>query len=169
MHQLIEDNLTCLEQGIQFLGCLPAELYTTPSTVCFGSAIGGHFRHNIDHYQQLLDGIAKGRVNYDARSRDIEVETQISVAIGALWSLKGGLSALTIEADDGTALEVIMDGGVEAQSTRSSLSRELQFLISHTIHHYALIVTISQTQDFAEFPADFGVAPSTLKFRSQSA
>lgn len=169
MHQLIEDNLTCLEQGIQFLGCLPKEHYAKPSKVCFGSTIGGHFRHNIDHYQQFLDGIAKGRVNYDARSREIEVEMQIPVARGALRLIKTELAKLALKDADTTEIEVIMDGGVEAQCTRSSIARELQFLISHTIHHYALIVTIAQTQGFSEFPSDFGVAPSTLKYRSRSA
>ena len=42
--------------------------------------------------------------------------------------------------------------------------RELQFLVSHTIHHYALIGVLLAAEGFdvsLEFP-EFGVAPSTL-------
>lgn len=169
MHQLIEDNLTCLEQGIHFLECVPPELFTSSCAVCFGSTIGGHLRHNVEHYQQFLEGIPERRVNYDARSRQLAIETEIPTALEALRSLKAALSALSLPADDSAELEILMDGGTEAHWTHSSLSRELQFLISHTIHHYALIVTIAKTLGFDGFSSDFGVAPSTLKHRSRSA
>jgi hypothetical protein len=66
-------------------------------------------------------------------------------------------------------LKVKMDSGTHhteaEQWSNSSLRRELQFLISHTIHHYALIATLCARDGF-ELPADFGVAPSTLWFRN---
>ena len=46
----------------------------------------------------------------------------------------------------------------------TSLGRELEFLISHTVHHYALMAVIAGQQD-AALPVDFGLAPSTLKFQ----
>lgn len=44
----------------------------------------------------------------------------------------------------------------------SSVMRELQSLISHTVHHYALIALMLQLNGF-EPSKEFGVAPSTLK------
>ena len=44
----------------------------------------------------------------------------------------------------------------------STVYRELQFLVSHTIHHYAIIGTILRSRGF-EPGMDFGVAPSTLR------
>ncbi len=45
----------------------------------------------------------------------------------------------------------------------SSVKRELQFLLSHTIHHYSLVAVALRAQGF-EPGADFGVAPSTLRY-----
>jgi RNA polymerase sigma factor (sigma-70 family) len=65
-------------------------------------------------------------------------------------------------------LKVKMDSNAQHDENQkwsdSSLRRELQFLISHTIHHYALIITLCSA-DKVELPADFGVPPSTLRFR----
>jgi hypothetical protein len=169
MDQLIADNVTCLRQGIHFLDRLPPLHYVQPCTACFDSTIGGHFRHNIDHYEQFLDGVPKRKINYDDRSRRIEVETESAVARDAMQQLMDKLSALEFHGQSEAPLEVLMDGGSDARWTLSSVSRELQFLISHTIHHYAMIVTIAHTQGFTDFSTDFGVAPSTLKHRSHSA
>jgi hypothetical protein len=45
----------------------------------------------------------------------------------------------------------------------TSLERELQFLLSHTVHHFALVALLLRAQGF-EVSADFGVAPSTLAY-----
>lgn len=41
--------------------------------------------------------------------------------------------------------------------------RELQFLLSHTVHHFALIATLLERFEIG-VPEDFGIAPSTLKY-----
>jgi hypothetical protein len=58
--------------------------------------------------------------------------------------------------------------GDERPWTHSSARRELQFLLSHTVHHYALIAMICR-QYGVGVEEDFGVAPSTLKYRRQMA
>jgi hypothetical protein len=45
---------------------------------------------------------------------------------------------------------------------RSTVARELQFLLSHTIHHYALIALVLRLQGFTT-GEEFGVNPSTLR------
>ena len=55
--------------------------------------------------------------------------------------------------------------GVDVEDSpwsNSTIRRELQFLVSHTVHHYALIGLILKTMDVS-VPENFGVAPSTLK------
>jgi hypothetical protein len=49
----------------------------------------------------------------------------------------------------------------------STVARELQYLLSHTIHHHALIGTICASLAVA-LPKDFGIALSTLKYRHQT-
>ena len=46
----------------------------------------------------------------------------------------------------------------------STLGRELQFLVSHTVHHFAIIGAICHRMDI-ELAPTFGIAPSTLKHR----
>ena len=58
--------------------------------------------------------------------------------------------------------------GEPAVWSRSSLLRELQFALSHTVHHYAIIARQLRERG-AEPGADFGVAPSTLAARDAGA
>ena len=48
----------------------------------------------------------------------------------------------------------------------SSLARELQTLASHTIHHYALIAMAVRAFG-VEVDANFGMAPSTLRYQEK--
>ncbi len=55
-------------------------------------------------------------------------------------------------------------GGAEAEQwSHSTVRRELQFLLSHTVHHFALIAVLLERFEIA-VPDDFGIAPSTLKY-----
>ena len=47
----------------------------------------------------------------------------------------------------------------------SSISRELQVLSSHTVHHFALIAMTLRMHG-VELDSDFGMAPSTLRYLS---
>jgi uncharacterized damage-inducible protein DinB len=48
------------------------------------------------------------------------------------------------------------------------VGRELQFLASHTLHHYALIAALLRLQG-VEPGEEFGVAPGTLEHRRRLA
>ena len=58
-------------------------------------------------------------------------------------------------------------GPADVPWTASSLDRELQSLISHTVHHYALIAMLLRVSG-RQPAADFGVAPSTLRYWEES-
>jgi hypothetical protein len=64
-----------------------------------------------------------------------------------------------------------MDCGSEPDAadawTASSASRELQFLISHTVHHYAIIRMIL-TVGGREVTPEFGISPSTLRYHQDA-
>ena len=143
-------------------------IYTQAHASCYGSTIGGHVRHNLDHFLCLEQGLKSGSVDYDARERDEFLETDPKYAASQMEELVEFLASLASE-DLDHPLKVKMDSGAhnddEEQWSNSSLRRELQFLISHTIHHYALIATLCAREGL-ELPADFGVAPSTLRFRN---
>jgi hypothetical protein len=64
-------------------------------------------------------------------------------------------------------MDAVGDAGEDGHWNRTTLKRELRFLVSHTIHHYALIAVILKLQGFDCGP-DFGVAPSTIEYWKQA-
>ena len=129
------------------------------------SAIGAQYRHILDHYNCFLAGVQDGIVDYDARDRDPLVETDRELAarlsretIADLGCLPAGLDA---------PLQVHMAVSAHTDDGRahpSTVGRELLFLVSHTVHHYAIIrLLLEDAGDRCD--DDFGMAPSTLANR----
>lgn len=166
---LLADTRACLEQGIALLERITPEHYATAHPNCFNNSVGSHMRHNLDHFTCLLAGLPAGRVDYDARTRDKLVEIDPAHAAGRLAEVVNELSLL----DDETmrrSLYVKMDSGsdttVELTWAQTTTRREMQFLLSHTIHHYALIAVMCHQLNLPLDPA-FGVAPSTRHFQQK--
>jgi len=156
----LDGNLHFLRQGISLLEQLDDATYA--SAVGRHSPIGAQYRHVLEHYQGLLTGIDEGLVDYDARARDPLIERDRGHALQSTRDLLEAIATLPHDSD--LSLEVQMDcggGGDRPEWSLSSLGRELQFLVSHTVHHYALIALLLEAMG-QEAPADFGVAPSTL-------
>jgi hypothetical protein len=165
---LIEDNQGCLRQGVELLHRCSGQDYVRKASHCFDSSVGGHIRHIVDHYHCLFEGLgtAPARIDYDARGRDTTVENDPAAGIAALKGVAAALDDLG--ADPHVEVLVKMDSGSDYSEhwAPSTLKRELQFLLSHTVHHYALIATICALGG-PDVPARFGVAPSTLRYREQ--
>jgi len=162
MPSLIDDNIACLRQGLTLLERISGDDYAAPEPRCHGSSIGGHFRHNVDHYLSFIRGLATGSVDYDARARDRRLETEPEMAAERIAKIVAELAKLSADQLD-ASVSVAMDSGDSLpEPARSTVRRELQFLLSHTVHHYALIATIRVLQGY-QTPENFGVAPSTIK------
>lgn len=160
----IEDNAIALHQGITLLQRLSDTDFCHREPACYNSTIGEHMRHNIDHYLAFFDGLPAQRINYDHRQRDPLIETDRDHCREVMAKVIDQLTALEPDSLD-LPLSIQMDtgSGSEAVAT-SSPRRELQFLLSHTVHHYALVAIQCHLRGIA-LPDDFGVAPSTLKHR----
>lgn len=165
IHTLAVDNIRYLEQAVQLLQSISDDTYARPAPHGMGSSVGAHLRHCLDHYDNFLAGISGGRVDYDARRREVLLEQSRTAGIEKLQNLVAGLKAVAGQED--APLAVKMDcGDNEAEATwwsDSSVRRELQFLISHTVHHYAIIKMILAATGIPVGP-DFGIAPSTLRY-----
>lgn len=164
MNSLVSANRACLQQGISFLESVPRDIYGRSCEEVFNSSIGGHIRHNLDHYAAFLDGFEDGRIDYDARRREADIEEDPLAAVELSRRLLEQMSGIS-EADPDRPLEIRMDDGGDSCWSRTSPRRELQFLLSHTIHHYALIVCIATRYGVSDFPESFGIAPSTISYR----
>ena len=159
---ILDDITRTVQQAVELLRELPVSLYVKFDAPAYESTIGAHLRHNIDHYHSFIEGVSNGKVDYDHRNRDQRLETDIKSSIAVLGSVIANLSEMAPESLEDRVL-VRMDCGGDAVWSQSSVRRELQFLLSHTVHHYAIIAMICRLNGHQP-SADFGVAPSTLKF-----
>ena len=158
-------DIILLRQAVDLLENVGDALYTGTPSICPGGSVGKHLRHCLDFYACFLDGLPAGEIDYARRSRDRGVETRRERAIARLHETIRGLSRLSAR-DVRRPLrihgeEAGHDEDVCARS-HSTVGRELQFLMSHSIHHYALIAIILRALGF-DPDTTFGVAPSTLR------
>jgi hypothetical protein len=131
--------------------------------------LGPHLRHCLDHMTALLRGLNDGIVDYDARDRDPRIERDPDRFLAALDDAQAGLTRLAGH-DLSRPVEVLQMPAPDAPVTRvaSTLSRELVFLSSHTIHHLALMIQLARSMGL-EIPEDLGVAFSTAAHRASVA
>lgn len=129
------------------------------------STIGGHVRHCLDHARALLDGRESGAVDYDHRLRGTDIETDTSSARAELTRLIAAASRLcTVDADEELSVLVMPSRDGPTVDLRSTLGRELIFVLSHTIHHNATIRGMVVALGLP-VPETLGYAPATLAFR----
>ena len=147
-----------LEMAFDLTGRLDDETYCGVKNG--RGSIGAHLRHNLNFVETILDGARSGSIDHASRSRDRRVETERSFAAVAVRSLIEAIVAIPMELDEPMNVTSELDPGIRFRST---LGRELEFAISHTIHHYALIKERLEGTGF-EFDPRFGVAPSTLEY-----
>jgi hypothetical protein len=164
---LIEMNVRWLRQALDLLYRIDDAQYASTPAGMAPHRAGGHLRHIVEFYQAFLSGLESSHIDYDARPRDLAVERFRESAESAIYSI---LNALETSHDVRTdrIIWVRMEDASAAVAKpfmESSVSRELQVLSSHTIHHFALI-SMTLRLHGVEMEADFGMAPSTIRYLS---
>jgi hypothetical protein len=133
----------------------------------YASPVGAHLRHLIEHYEALLGAWCPSGggapADYDSRARERALETDPAFARRRLLALQQGLAGLDAAAcDTPVAVRGLIGlAGENSFQVASSLGRELAFLASHAVHHFALLVDHCQRQQIP-LPKDFGKAPATV-------
>lgn len=160
---VIAANLHCLEQAIDLLGRLPVPAFAR-TEARHAKTVGPHLRHVLDHYSAFIAGLPDFRVDYDAREREARLETEIAFAQARMREISGELVLMEEDLLELPIQVRLESGGAESEQwSHSTVRRELQFLLSHTVHHFALIAVLLERFEIA-VPDDFGIAPSTLKY-----
>ena len=167
-HTLVAGCIGVLEQGHALLERLDDRLYAETGGLPVRSGVGSHLRHCLDFYQSLVAGMGTGRVDYNRRERDPLVARDRAWASARIEVLIEELRSLAALPAETKLLVSPEDSDGTDGWCASTFGRELQFLLSHTVHHYALITLILRLQDF-EPGEEFGVAPSTLAHWRQEA
>lgn len=153
-----------LRQGCSLLNSISVDDYRRKEDGPYAGSIGAHYRHVLDHFICLLDGIWEGLINYDRRARSPELENSVQAALATTENLIEALRSLPeeiLQQDCSVAYSV---GYAEehAQSVRSVVAREVMFCLGHAIHHYAILKLLCVGRAVT-LPREFGVAPSTVK------
>ena len=155
-----------LRQGIDLIERLDDDEYGRTSEPLASASVGAHVRHVLDFISPIFSAMDTGRMDYDQRDRDQRAEVDREVALARLRSVSARLDGLQ-DVDSGTGLEVRLDAppGTSDDSgwSTSTLGRELAFLLSHTVHHYALMGLLLRYRGI-DPGREFGVAPSTLEY-----
>lgn len=157
-----------LEQGIALLSSIPSDAYAQRHPLAFNASIGGHYRHCLDHFVSLVRAEDCGEVDFDRRDRDPLIETDPSSALEATARIQEWLLRLTsdeLKAKIPVRCSINYDAA-EVPVYESTLGRELIYAIMHAVHHFALIAFLARQSGLAT-PENFGLAPSTAKYRAQ--
>ena len=163
---LVESCQHHLEQARSLALRLDAAELACAHALCYGSSIGQHLRHCVDHVESFLNGLDDGRVDYDIRVRGLDWETRPEAAVARIEANIRRLQRLS--ADESGKLLVKLDcGEMDAPWRTSTVGRELQFLVSHLVHHYAIVSIMCRSQGI-DPGAEFGIAPSTLRHRASA-
>ena len=130
------------------------------------SSVGEQFRHNLDFLNTFLNGIDRGSIDYTRRERDPRVSTSRNYAVQKFENASRKISTLTRSKMSG--LVSVRSEAVGSLWLPSSVIREMEFVLSHTIHHHALIGEKLFAMGIS-LDAGFGVGLSTRDFRRRKA
>jgi uncharacterized damage-inducible protein DinB len=158
--QLTASSADLLHQLNELIAKLTDEEYARPLALLSQNTLAKHVRHVIELYEELLNGLERGQINYDARKRNPILENDRAYTfeyIGQLCEkiqLLGQDQSLTLLVNYGFKNEEIV--------VSTTLCRELAYNIEHAIHHMAILqIAIKQAFSHIELSSQFGVAFST--------
>lgn len=167
---LLESNTKALDEGLELLATIEQAHFTRSFKPAFESTIGAHFRHVLEHYRCFINQQAHAQFCYDKRERDQRLEVELNYAVKEIHELR---SAITNLNDKVFELEyTIVDqqlassNGDQTTSIPTTLQRELLFLQSHTVHHYAMIGAMVRLLGMPT-ESNFGVAFATRKHEQE--
>ena len=130
------------------------------------STFGQHVRHTLEFFICLYDARNEKLVNYDNRKHDKEIETDKKLASSVISSISSFIDQNKEDFEISFQANYTENEGMN-QTMKSSFFRELAYNIEHAIHHMALMkVAINQSLSYIGLPENFGVASSTVRYRS---
>ena len=167
MHPVAKAADEVLRQGLTLLAELDDETYGKFVGSPYRASLGQHYRHVLDHFLCMTAGVGSLEIDYDRRARDPRLETSLEAARAATQDVIRELRGYNEEVMDRSCGVRYSVGYGEDEPVRlpSVVAREMAFCLGHAVHHYAIIRLLCAELG-ASLAPEFGVAPSTLKYRS---
>lgn len=174
--QIILGNTNVLRQGIELIEKVSHDDYVRIMMPQFQSCFGQHIRHIVDAYLSVQTAQLNTKahvndtsfINYESRSRGSTIESSQRSAISNIRDVLVWLSGLSAE-DMTKKYQAVHQVTTEDEGTivsETNLERELIFLISHAIHHFALVRTMLMFMNY-ELSAELGKANGTLSHENE--
>jgi uncharacterized damage-inducible protein DinB len=162
LESAVEQVIATQRQLADVIESLTAGQYRQKPVGIVPSSVGGHVRHCLDHVQGVLAAVQTGRLNYDHRERGTEVETDRHAALCTIQLQERQLRRLAwLRSDLPLELTALLSPTLPPVTVTTSLGRELAFLLSHTVHHSALVAVMVKLLG-ESVPERFGYAPATI-------
>lgn len=140
---------------------LDVAAYTARPVSRASGSIGEHVRHCLDHVASLLAAQPAAPLSYDHRERGTAVESDPAEALRRMMRLKAAFDRWPAGSlEDSILVQVKTSTSFDATTMFSTIGREVAFVVSHTIHHQALIGVLLELVG-QPAPGRFGYAPST--------
>lgn len=168
---LIDHNIATLLEAGTLLDSISVDEYCLTDDSKNTSSIGKHIRHVLDHYSCFKNGLALQKINYDHRVRDPRIENDPDFAIENIFDICRSLVDLkekfsekpNISSDPLIVCCSSSPHQPECIETISTIGRELSFLQSHAVHHFALIKLLLQDSKLS-VDENFGIAATTVNY-----
>jgi hypothetical protein len=159
--QLLQDLKSAIDH-------LSANQYKQPIELLYNASVGQHCRHIIEFFQCLENQLATGKICYDLRKRQIELEENPKSALVAIDEIIEWIESVPVDCQLQLEVNNELENEEVKEKINSSLIRELLFNIEHAIHHMAIIkIGLRIQSPEIELPHHFGVAPSTIRYHRQ--
>lgn len=148
---------------------VPQALYVQNPAGAVKSAMGPHVRHALDHVNAWLAATSSGQLDYDQRARGTNIEHDPVAAQACMARLIDELKRLDAEQTPAVwRLMAQVSVGGPSLTFDTTPERELAFVLSHTIHHLAIIAIMARELGLTP-PATFGYAPATRTYLADQA
>ena len=157
-----------LEQLREVLALMPKGMYVAQPAARVSGSIGQHVRHCLDHVSAFTAAVSGEALSYDQRLRGTTLETDPRTAVDEIDRLFVRLERMPpTSLDHQLTLSSLVDVRLPPVTMRTTIARELAFVVQHTIHHCALIAVLVEWQG-GRVPNGFGLAPSTAVARASA-
>jgi len=164
MKSIINYNNLVLNQLQDLLSQLSPVDFINTIPLLYNSSLGKHTRHIVEFYLCFFEAQKTKHINYDARKRDMLLETDLLFVINTIERVKENLN--NTQSDESLQLVCEMPDNMGVHIGTTTISRELNYLADHTVHHLALIkIGINLLQPQIEVAENFGIAASTINSR----
>ena len=161
LHRSSHAVAACLDEIASIVESIDDVTFGTRRPDGVSGSIGAHVRHTLDHVAALVQPLTADIVDYDSRRRGTDVERHRRLAASELRRLANEVESLTAE-DEARAIELsaVVEHSGQRVTARTTVGRELVFVLSHTVHHQAIIALLLADAGWRA-PDRFGLAPST--------